>query len=65
MINFILEYWIFAALFLAAWAFWKVFVFPVRRNVANVKGDGNKVVQFGGTSKEIQEQIEELLKQHK
>lgn len=61
MINFILNYWYFGALFVAAWAFLKAFKTPSYSNTLNVKGDRNSVLQIGGTSKDLEKQATELL----
>jgi len=65
MINLILDYWYFAALFVAGWAFWKAFKTPSHSNTLNVNGDRNNVLQIGGTSKDLEKQATELLKEYK
>lgn len=66
MINFILEYWIFAALIVAVWAFFKFATYNYRRNVARVKGNNNILVQVGAppirrTPKQTEEDIQKIL----
>lgn len=64
-IDFILSYWYYAALFVAVWAFWKASRTPARRNVFRIKGDGNKVLQIGGTSKQLEKEVTDLFEEFK